>query len=59
MFAGAVDRGPDERVVDAYARAMRDPVPEVRARAARSWGRWEDVHVSQGALERAISRLAV
>lgn len=48
VFAGAVDRGPDERVVDAYARAMRDPAPEVRARAAHSWGRWEDVHVSLG-----------
>jgi len=47
-FASAVDRAPGERVVDAYARAMRDPAPDVRARAAEAWGRWEDVHVSLG-----------
>jgi proline iminopeptidase len=47
-FAGAVDRRPDERVVDAYARAMRDPERETRDRAAEAWGRWEDVHVSLG-----------
>ncbi|MEU2199252.1 alpha/beta fold hydrolase [Isoptericola sp. NPDC019482] len=47
-FAGAVDRAPGERVVDAYARATRDPSPDVRARAAEAWGRWEDVHVSLG-----------
>jgi len=47
-FAVAVDRRPGERVVDAYARAMRDPAPGTRARAAEAWGRWEDVHVSLG-----------
>lgn len=45
-FAAAVDRGPGERVVDAYARALRSPDPSVRADAARAWCRWEDVHVS-------------
>lgn len=45
-FAAAVDRAPGERVVDAYARALRDPDDRVRARAAAAWGRWEDVHVS-------------
>ncbi|MGW8564648.1 alpha/beta fold hydrolase [Isoptericola sp. NPDC055881] len=47
-FAGAVERAPGERVVDAYARTLRDPDPEVRARAAAAWGRWEDTHVSLG-----------
>lgn len=48
LFAGAVDREPGERLVDAYARAMRDPSPDVRANAAAAWGRWEDTHVSLG-----------
>ncbi|MCZ2263999.1 MULTISPECIES: alpha/beta fold hydrolase [unclassified Isoptericola] len=48
VFAAAVDRAPGERVVDAYARALRDPDARVRARAAAAWGRWEDVHVSLG-----------
>ena len=43
-FAGAVPRRPGERVVDAYARAMRDPA--MRVDAARAWCTWEDVHVS-------------
>lgn len=47
-FAGAVPQRPGERVVDAYARALRDADPEIRAAAARSWGRWEDTHVSLG-----------
>lgn len=47
-FAHAVDRDPGERVVDAYARALRDPDPAVRAGAAAAWGRWEDTHVSLG-----------
>jgi proline iminopeptidase len=37
---------PDERVVEAYARAMRDTDPTVRARAALSWEAWESTHVS-------------
>ncbi|GAA1723426.1 prolyl aminopeptidase [Isoptericola hypogeus] len=47
-FAGAVERAPGERVVDAYARALRDADVEVRRRAAAAWGRWEDTHVSLG-----------
>lgn len=47
-FAGAVRRVPGERVVDAYARAVRDPDVEVRRSAVAAWGRWEDVHVSLG-----------
>jgi proline iminopeptidase len=43
-FAAAVDRLPGERLVDAYARALRDPAR--RADAARAWCTWEDVHVS-------------
>lgn len=35
-----------ERVVDAYARLLRDPDPAVRAAAARAWCTWEDVHPS-------------
>jgi proline iminopeptidase len=45
-FARAVDRRPGERLVDAYARALRDPDADVRERAATAWGRWEDTHVS-------------
>lgn len=47
-FAGAVARATGERVVDAYARALRSDDAEVRARAAAAWGRWEDTHVSLG-----------
>ena len=43
-FAGAVPRRSGERVVDAYARAMRDPA--LKTDAARAWCAWEDVHVS-------------
>jgi proline iminopeptidase len=45
-FVGAVARGPGERIVDAYARALRDPDATTRSAAAEAWGRWEDVHVS-------------
>lgn len=34
------------RVVDAFARLLDDPDPEVRATAAEAWCRWEDTHVS-------------
>lgn len=37
---------PDERVVDAYARMLRDTDPTVRARAALAWEAWESTHVS-------------
>lgn len=33
-------------LVDAYARLLNDPDPEVCARAARLWCDWEDAHVS-------------
>lgn len=45
-FSGAVPRKSGERVVDAYARAMRSPDSVLRAAAARAWCTWEDVHVS-------------
>ena len=47
-FARAADRRPRERVVDAYARRLTDPDPEVRRRAATDWCRWEGVHISLG-----------
>lgn len=47
-FAGAVERRPEERIVDAYARALRGADAGVRAAAAEAWGRWEDVHLSLG-----------
>jgi len=47
-FATAVERPPGERLVDAYARALRHQDAGVRRRAAAAWGRWEDVHVSLG-----------
>ncbi len=36
---------PEERVVDAYARMLRDPDPAVRTRAADAWDDWESSHV--------------
>lgn len=42
----AAARRPGERVVEAYARLLRDPDPRVRADAAAAWDRWEGVHVS-------------
>src|SRR5690606_10709158 len=47
-FAAAVVHEPGERIVDAYARALRDTNARSRAAAAEAWGRWEDVHVSLG-----------
>ena len=35
-----------ERVVDSYARLLRDPDPLVRSRAAEAWEEWESTHVS-------------
>ena len=43
-FAAAVERRPGERLVDAYARAVR--TDGTRAEAAAAWCAWEDVHVS-------------
>lgn len=42
----AAQARPGERPVDAYARMLRDPDPQVRARASAEWHRWEDTHVS-------------
>lgn len=36
----------DGELVAAYARLLADPDPTVRARAARDWCDWEDVHMS-------------
>jgi proline iminopeptidase len=36
----------DGRLVEAYARLLADPDPEVREQAARDWCAWEDTHVS-------------
>lgn len=37
---------PGERVVDAYARLLRDPDPRIREDAATSWNAWETTHIS-------------
>jgi proline iminopeptidase len=47
-FAAAVARRSGERIVDAYARVLREGDATARASAAEAWGRWEDVHVSLG-----------
>ncbi|WP_238439475.1 alpha/beta fold hydrolase [Microbacterium sp. JZ31] len=41
---GALAAG--ERVVEWYARRLRDPEPSVRSAAADAWDRWEQTHVS-------------
>ncbi len=43
-FAAGI--GPDENIAAAYARRLADADPEVRARAALEWCRWEDSHVA-------------
>lgn len=43
-FASAARAG--ERVVEAYARLLRDPDPAVRSAAADAWERWESTHIS-------------
>ncbi|MDP9018954.1 MAG: prolyl aminopeptidase, partial [Candidatus Eremiobacteraeota bacterium] len=46
-FAGAVpDSMRSMRLVDAYARLLRDPDVAVCEKAARAWCDWEDTHVS-------------
>jgi proline iminopeptidase len=45
-FAEAVVKKPDERLVDAYYRAITDPDEEIRFQTAKAWCAWEDVHVS-------------
>jgi proline iminopeptidase len=45
-YASAVPRAYGERVVDAYARALRQPNAAARAVAALAWCRWEDTHMS-------------
>jgi proline iminopeptidase len=37
------------RLVEAYARLMRDPSPRVRAATAQAWAEWEDTHIAVGA----------
>lgn len=46
QFAAASGARDGERLVDAYYRLITDVDPQVRARAARAWCTWEDVHVS-------------
>lgn len=41
----SVRRG-DERVVEAYARLLRDPDPDVQSAAAAAWDSWESTHIS-------------
>lgn len=36
------------RLVETYAKLMRDPDPAVRSRAADLWDRWETTHISLG-----------
>lgn len=43
-FAAAAGSG--GRVVDAYARLLRDPDLDVRASAATAWDEWESTHIS-------------
>lgn len=43
-FASLVE--PGERVVEGYARLLRSPDADVRARAAEAWDTWESTHVS-------------
>ena len=45
-YASAVPRADGERVVDAYARALRQPNAAARAAAALAWCRWDDTHMS-------------
>lgn len=45
-FAQAVERRDGERIVYAYARVLGSGTSAERLQAARSWCRWEDVHVS-------------
>lgn len=46
----------DGNLPDAYSRLLRDPDPAVRARAAKDWCAWEDVHVSVRAAHRPDPR---
>jgi proline iminopeptidase len=47
--AGIGYRRGEGRLVEAYARLLESPDPEVRDAASREWARWEDTHVSIGA----------
>jgi len=44
--AGVPEAERDGSLVDAYARLLDSPSPQVRERAARDWCRWEDTHVA-------------
>ena len=37
---------PEERVIDACYRLVRDPDPVIRARVAQAWCDWENTHIS-------------
>ena len=52
----AVDRGGD--LVEAYARLLADPDPDVAARAAREWCAWEERHVGATTAGRHDPRFA-
>jgi proline iminopeptidase len=45
-FEAESRRAPGQRVIDAYYELTTHVDPAVRARAARAWCDWEDVHVS-------------
>jgi len=47
--AGIGYRRGEQRLVEAYAKLMRDPSPAVRTAAAQAWAEWEDTHVAIGA----------
>lgn len=46
QFAAASEAQPGERIVEAYARRLRDPDPDVRQQAADDWDAWESTHIS-------------
>lgn len=47
--AGVGYRRGEGRIVEAYARLMRDPDLDRRRAASRAWADWEDAHVAIGA----------
>ncbi|WP_076258598.1 alpha/beta fold hydrolase [Intrasporangium flavum] len=47
--AGIGYRRGEARLVEAYARLLESPDPQVRDAASREWALWEDTHVSIGA----------
>jgi proline iminopeptidase len=43
-------------IVDAYARLLEDPDPQVRDKAARDWCDWEESHINLGATPSPVDR---